>query len=131
MSYEKELAFHLRQRGTREDDLATILAEVRAVAPDDKTATAEFGAAADYATKFPQRTPARSRGRIIVAIATVLATTYSVVNFIIFPYFGITLFDSIGPIRLWPALLLIAIGVVVGFLVDRNRPLPPAPFKSS
>ena len=54
--------------------------------------------------------------------AAVLAITYAAVAMLLLPFVRIDVRDLVGPIRLWPALVLILGGVVSGFLTDYFRP---------
>ena len=124
MSYERDLAFNLRIRGLAEDQIAETLDEVRAhAAAAGSPAEDEFGSAQEYAKHFPKQ-KARSRGYAVVLIGAVLAIIYAAVAMLLLPFLRIDVRDLVGPIRLWPALVLILGAVVGGFLTDYFRPLP-------
>ena len=124
MSYERDLAFNLRIRGLAEDAIAETLDEVRAhAAAAGSPAEDEFGSAQEYAKQFPKR-KARSRGYAVVIVGLVLAIIYAAVAMLLLPFLRIDVRDLVGPIRLWPALVLILSAVVGGFLTDYFRPLP-------
>ncbi|KUM37229.1 hypothetical protein [Arthrobacter sp. EPSL27] len=123
MSYERDLAFNLRIRGLSEDAIAEALDEVRAHAiTAGSPANEEFGSSQEYARQFP-RQKARSRGYAVATVGAVLAITYAAAMFLL-PFLGMDVRGFVGPIMLWPALVLILGGVVSGFLTDYFRPLP-------
>jgi hypothetical protein len=132
MRYDKELAFYLRQRGMSEGNVAEKVAEIRAhpAADDDAALIEEFGPASQLAEKYPDRATARTPGRVIISVAVLIAVAFAVTRLVLFPYFDIDLLDGTGPIRLWPAWAIIAVGLVGGFLVDRHRPVPASPSRS-
>jgi hypothetical protein len=123
MSYDRDLAFNLRIRGLPEDEIAEALAEVRAhAATAGSPAEDEFGTAQQYARQFPKQ-KARSRGHAIAMVGAGLAIIYAAVAMLLLPFLRIEVRDLVGPIRLWPALVLILAGVISGFLTDYFRPL--------
>lgn len=124
MSYEHDLAFALRLRGLSEARIAEAVREVQAhtlsagTSPED-----EFGTAEEYASTFPA-TKRRTRGARVAAGATILALAYVVIAFALKPLFDVDVRSIVGPVMLWPALAIIAVGVLAGFLVDYLRPTP-------
>jgi len=124
MSYERHLAFNLRIRGLPEDEIAEALDEVRAhAAATGSPAEDEFGSAQMYAQQFPQR-KRRSPGYAVMVVGAVLAITYAAVAMLLLPFLRIEVRDLVGPIRLWPGVVLILGGVIAGGLTDYFRPLP-------
>lgn len=127
MSYERELAFNLRLRGVPETRVAAAIEEVRAhAASADTSAEAEFGTAEEYAASFPEG-KRRSRGRRVIAVAVLLATAYVLAALVLTPLIGFDVKDITGPLMLWPAGVLVAAGLVGGFLTDYLRQTPRTP----
>lgn len=123
MSYERDLAFNLRIRGLSEDEIAETLDEVRAhEAATGTPAAEEFGTAQEYAKQFPKR-KSRSRGYVIVLTGVVLAIVYVAVSTLLLPFLRVDVRDIVGPIRAWPALVLILAGMLAGCLTDYFRPV--------
>jgi hypothetical protein len=124
MSYERDLAFNLRQRGLPESQLAEVIDEVRAhTATTGACAEAEFGTAEQYAASFPA-VKRRSRGQRVVAVAVLLAIAYVVTALVLTPLIGFDIKVLTGPLMLWPAGLLVGAGLLGGFLTDYLRPTP-------
>jgi len=124
MSYEKDLVFNLRLRGLPEDQIMDALSEVKAhTLSTGAPPESEFGAAEEYALTFP-KTKRPTRGRGIMVSAFALAVVYIV---IVFALKALGDFDArtiVGPVLLWPALVIIAVGTLMGFLADYLRPIP-------
>ena len=124
MSYARDLTFNLRIRGFSEDEIAATLDEVRAhesatgTPPED-----DFGNAQDYAKQFPKK-KMRSQGATVIKIGLVLAIIYGAVSLLLLPFLRVDIRDVVGPIRLWPALVLVLGGLLAGFLTDYYRPVP-------
>lgn len=124
MSYEQDLIFGLRIRGVSDDEITQTLGDVRAhEAASGTFAESEFGTPQAYSKRFAKR-KMRSQGSVITAIAAALAIGYAAVAMILLPPWGINVSDVVGPLELWPALMLILVGVLNGFLTDYFRPLP-------
>ena len=124
MSYARDLAFNLRIRGFSEDEIAETLDQVRAhEIATGASADDDFGAAQDYAKQFPKR-KMRSLGATVIKIGLVLAIIYGAVSLFLLPFLRIDIRDVVGPIRLWPALVLVLGGLLAGFLADYYRPVP-------
>ena len=124
MSYEHDLAFALRLRGVSEARIAEAVREVQAHTLSAGTSPeAEFGTPEEYASTFPA-TKRRTRGARVVVAATILALAYVVLALALKPLVDIDIRSIIGPVMLWPALVIIAGGVLAGFLVDYLRPSP-------
>ena len=124
MSYARDLTFNLRIRGFSEDEIAATLDEVRAHESATGTpADDDFGNARDYAKQFPKK-KMRSRGATLIRIGVVLGFIYVAVSLLLLPFLGVDIRDVVGPIRLWPALVLALGGLIAGFLTDYYRPVP-------
>jgi uncharacterized membrane-anchored protein len=125
VSYEHDLAFQLRLQGLPEPDIAEALDEVRAhTAASGRTAEEEFGTPTEYAAAFPVAKKRTSPGRRIVTAGSILGILYVVGALAVKPLFGIDMRDLTGGVLLWPALVLIVAGIVIGFFVDYLRPAP-------
>ena len=123
MTYEKDLAFNLRTRGMSESQIIEVISEVRAHAANGVSAESEFGTPEEYALSFP-KSKRRTRGVRVVTAAVIIAIAYGVTVLALMVVFN---FDSravTGPVTLWPALLIIVLGVLGGFLIDYLRPPP-------
>lgn len=126
MSYERDLAFNLRQRGLPESQVAEVIDEVRAhTATTGTPAEAEFGTAEDYAASFPA-VKRRSRGHRVVTVAVLLSITYVLAGLALKPLIGFDIKALTGPMMLWPGLVIGAVGLLGGFLTDYLRPAPQA-----
>lgn len=121
MSYERRLAAELRDRNIPDAEIADILAEVRDHLPPGATPETQFGPPADYAAQFPAR-KAKAPAPILAAI--ILALAYVVFAFSAKPLLDLDIRDYVGPIRLWPALAVLAIGTLTAFLLSRFRRPP-------
>lgn len=123
MTYEHDLAFNLRIRGTPESQIAEVLEEVRAHASTTGTsAESEFGTPEEYASSFP-KVKRRTRGSRVVIAAVILALAYVVAIFAV-ALIGFDIEVITGPVLLWPALVVLALGVLGGFLIDYLRLAP-------
>lgn len=117
MNYYQSLTAELRYHGTPENDIAGILAEVRAHTPAGEDPADHFGAPAEYAEQYTQALPARRpRTHPALLVLTLLAIGYVVFAFLAKPLLGIDVRDYVGPVMLWPAIALIFIGIATGFL---------------
>jgi Flp pilus assembly protein TadB len=126
MTYERDLAFNLRLRGVPESQVAEAIEEVRAhTASADSSPEAEFGTAQEYAASFPA-VKRRSQGQRVIAVAVLLAIAYVVTALVLKPLIGFDVTVITGPLILWPALVLVAAGLLGGFLTDYLRPAPRA-----
>jgi hypothetical protein len=124
MSYERDLAFNLRQRGLPEAQVDEVIDEVRAhTATTGASAEAEFGTAEQYAASFPA-VKRRSRGHRVVAVAVLLAITYVLAGLALKPLIGFDIKVLTGPVTLWPGLVIVVAGLLGGFLTDYLRPTP-------
>lgn len=122
MSYERNLTFNLRLRGLSETEIAETLDEVRAHgAVAGGSAEAEFGTAEEYAKQFPKQ-KRRTRGSTITMIGTASAIAYVLLAVILMPLFKVDIRDFVGPITLLPALMLVLVSVLAGFLTDYFQP---------
>lgn len=122
MNYERNLTFNLRMQGMPESEIAETLKEVRShEGTTGASAEAEFGPAEEYAKQFPKR-KRRTRGRIIVTAGVILAVAYLLFAFFAKPLAGIDIRDYVGPLMLLPAVAVIAVGMLLGFLVDYFQP---------
>lgn len=117
MSYQRRLIFNLRMRGLSETEIAETLDEVRAhEAATGTAAEAEFGTAEEYAKQFPKK-KRRTRGSTVVIIGVALAITYVLLT-VMLMVFRVDVREFVGPITLWPGLVVILAGIVAGFLTD-------------
>lgn len=123
MTYEKDLAFNLRTRGMSEPQIIEVISEVRAHAANGVSAVSEFGTPEEYAASFP-KTKRHTRGARIVIAAVIIAITYGVTVVGLAVVLDFDMRFITGPVSLWPALLIIVLGVLGGFLVDYLRPAP-------
>ncbi|GGL96273.1 hypothetical protein [Glutamicibacter protophormiae] len=122
MNYERNLTFNLRMQGMPESEIAETLKEVRShEATTGASAEAEFGPAEEYAKQFPKR-KRRTKGRAIVTAGLMLAVAYLLFAFLGKPLAGIDIRDYVGPLVLLPAVAIIAVGMLLGFLVDYFQP---------
>ena len=126
MSYEHDLAFNLRLRGIPEPQIAEAVEEVRVhTHSTGQSAEDEFGSTDEYAQTFPQQ-KTHTRGRRAVLAGKILAIAYVVCAFAAQPLAGIDVRDIVGPVMLWPALAILGISILGGFLLDYLRPAPRA-----
>ena len=124
MSYARDLTFNLRIRGFSEDEIAETLDEVRAHESATGTpAEDDFGTAQEYAKQFPKK-KMQSRGATLIMIGVVLGLIYIAVSMLLLPFLRVDIRVVVGPIRLWPALVLVLGGLLAGFLTDYYRPVP-------
>ncbi|WP_457975032.1 hypothetical protein [Arthrobacter sp. D1-17] len=124
MSYERNLTFNLRLRGLSEPEIAETLEEVRAhEAATGTPAEAEFGTAEEYAKQFPRK-KRRTRGSMIAMIGGALAVAYILLMVLLVVLFRIDIREYVGPLELWPGLVLILSDVLAGFLTDYFQPAP-------
>lgn len=122
MSYERNLTFNLRLRGLSEPEIAETLEEVRAHETATGTpAEAEFGTAEEYAKQFPKK-KRRTRGSIITMIGGALAIAYLLFMVLLMVLFRVDIREYVGPLELWPGLVLVLSGVLAGFLTDYFQP---------
>ena len=122
MSYERKLTFNLRLRGLSEAEIAEALDEVRShEAAAGTPAEAEFGTAEEYAQQFPKK-KRRTRGKTITAIGTLLAVSYVLLAVILMLLFRVDIRDFVGPVTLLPALVLVLVSTLAGFLTDYFQP---------
>lgn len=125
MNYHQSLTAELRYRGTPESAIADILAEVRAHTPVGEDPAEHFGTPAEYAEQYTAALPARKpRTPPVLMILTILAIAYAVFALLIAPLLNIDVRDYVGPIRLWPALVLILIGIATSFLTTTFKRAP-------
>jgi hypothetical protein len=118
MNYERRLTFNLRMRGLSEPEIADVLDEVWAHEADaGNPVIAEFGTAEDYAKQFPMK-KRRTRGSVIVIIGGVLAIAYILLAILL----RVDIREYVGPITLWPALVVILAGTLAGFVTDYFQP---------
>lgn len=126
MNYERNLTFNLRMQGMPESEIAETLKDVRShEATTGASAEAEFGPAEEYAKQFPKR-KRRTKGRAIVTAGLMLAVAYLLFAFLGKSLAGIDIRDYVGPLVLLPAVAIIAVGMLFGFLVDYFQPAPSA-----
>ena len=123
MTYEKDLAFNLRTRGMSESQIIEVISEVRAHAANGVSAETEFGTPEEYASSFP-KSKRRTRGVRVVTAAVIIAIAYGVTVLALMVVFNFDIRAITGPVTLWPALLIIVLGVLGGFLIDYLRPPP-------
>ena len=123
MTYEKGLAYHLRTRGMSESQIIEVISEVRAHTTDDVSAESEFGTPEEYASSFP-KSKRRTRGVRVLTAAVIIGIAYVVVVVGLMVVLKFDIRAITGPVTLWPALLIIVLGVIGGFLIDYLRPPP-------
>ncbi|MCU1407437.1 MAG: hypothetical protein JWQ43_3740 [Glaciihabitans sp.] len=124
MTYEHELAFNLRQRGIPEATIAETVDEVRAhTAMTGTDAASEFGTPVEYASSFPE-VKRSTRGRRVIIVAAVLAIAYVIGIFALKAIANVDIENYVGEVELWPALLILLVGITSGFLTDYLRPAP-------
>jgi sterol desaturase/sphingolipid hydroxylase (fatty acid hydroxylase superfamily) len=122
MSYKRDLTFNLRMRGLSEVEIAEAIDEVTAhEAATGNPAAAEFGKAEEYAREFPKK-KRRTRGQTFTFVGGILAVIYILVALLLRPIGNIDIREFVGPVMLWPALLLLLLGVLAGFLTDYFQP---------
>ena len=123
MTYEKGLAYHLRTRGMSESQIIEVISEVRAHTTDDVSAESQFGTPGEYASSFP-KSKRRTQGVRVVTATVIIAIAYGVAVVALAVVFNYDIRLITGPVSLWPALLIIVLGVIGGFLIDYLRPPP-------
>lgn len=122
MSYQRRLIFNLRMRGLSELEIAEALHEVRAHAATTGTPVeAEFGTSEEYAKQFPKKKRRRTLGSTIVTVGGILAIAYILLTLLLM-FFRIDVREYIGPITLWPALVVLLASTLAGFLTDYLQP---------
>lgn len=122
MNYQRRLTFNLRMRGLTEPEIADVLDEVRAhEAAAGNPTIAEFGTTEDYAKQFPKK-KRQTRGRAIVTIAGVLVIAYVLFAILLAVIFRVDIRGYVGPITLWPGLVVLLAGTLAGFLTDYFQP---------
>lgn len=125
MNYHQSLTGELRYRRMPENDIADILAEVRAHTPAGEDPADHFGTPAEYADQYTAALPVRKRRTFPVLITlTILAIGYVVFAFLAKPLLGIDVRDYIGPFMLWPGLALILTGIATSFLTTTFKRAP-------
>ena len=124
MTYEHDLAFNMRLRGVTEQQIAEAIDEVAAHTMSTGTPPElEFGTPEEYAASFP-KARRKSRGVRVVMVAAVLSFVYVVATFALKALIDFDVRTWTGPITLWPALVIVGAGLLVGFLFDYLRPKP-------
>lgn len=123
MTYEKDLAFNLRIRGMSESQIVEVISEVRAHAANGVSAESEFGSPEEYASSFPKG-KRRTRGARVIAMAVIVAIAYGVAVLVLAVVFHVDIRAITGPVTVWPALLIVVLGILLGFLIDYLRPPP-------
>lgn len=122
MGYERKLTFNLRMRGLSETEIADAVDEVRAhEAATGIPGKAAFGTAEEYAKQFPKR-KRRTRGHTIMMIGAVVCLAYVLVVVLLAVLIRVDIRDYVGPITLWPGLVVIAVCLLAGFLADYLQP---------
>lgn len=125
MSYEQNLTAELRYRGLSESRIAEVLAEVKAHTPAGADPTEHFGVPADYAEQYTAELPIRKRrAPTVVMLAVFLSLAYAAFAFLAKPILDIDVVDYIGPIRLWPAIVIMALGILISFLTATYKRAP-------
>ena len=122
MSYKRNLAFNLRIRGLSEPEIAEVLNEVWAhEAATGAPAEAEFGTAEEYAKQFPKK-KRRTRGHTIMMIGAAVCLAYVLFAVLLAVLFKVDIREYVGPITLWPGLVVIVASFLAGFLTDYFQP---------
>lgn len=125
MNYHQSLTAKLRYRGMPENDIASILAEVRAHTPAGEDPADHFGTPAEYAKQYTAEFPVRKpRTHPLRTILTMLAILYVVCALLAKPLLGIDVREYVGPVLLWPALALISVGIATSFLTTTFKRVP-------
>ena len=124
MTYERSLAAELRYRGFPEHKIAEVLAEVRAHTPPGEDPALHFGAPETYAAQYADQLPAGRTTSPVLVAAAVLALLYAVFALLVMPLLGLDITNYTGPVRLWPALAVLAVGVISSFLRATYRRVP-------
>lgn len=125
MSYEQNLAAALRYRGLPEDTIAEVLAEVAAHTPPGEDPAEHFGSPSEYAEQYVAELPPRKpRTPRILILALFLSLAYVAFAFGAKPLLNFDVTDYIGPIRLWPVLVILGIGIITSFLTATYRRAP-------
>ncbi len=113
MSYEQELAVHLRIRAVPERVIEETLADVREVTDAGDDPRQHFGAPEDYAQTFPQgRTTLRQRGPLYLGTAAAAAW---ILGSLMARKAGWNPPGRLDQWTLLPALGLLMIGMLVSF----------------
>ncbi|WP_104087603.1 hypothetical protein [Cryobacterium sp. N19] len=60
----------------------------------------------------------------MIATAVIVAIAYGVAILVLAVVFHVDIRAIIGPVTLWPALLIVVLGTLLGFLIDYLRPPP-------
>jgi len=127
VSYEQDLAFALRMRGLTDAEIAKALGEAATYSVEARSSLQDlFGSPVEYASQFPKRKRA-SLGRKVITTTTVIALVYVVFALVAHPLWGLDVAAAVGGFRVWPALVLIVVGGLGGFLLDYRLPVKPLP----
>lgn len=125
MNYHQSLTAELRYRGMPENDIADILAEVRAHTPAGEDPADHFGTPAEYAEQYTKALPERKpRTHPVLITLTIVAIGYVIFALLAKPLLGIDVRDHVGPVMLWPGLALILIGIATSFLTTTFKRAP-------
>lgn len=125
MSYEQDLAVALRYRGLPEDTIAEVLAEVAAHTPPGEDPTEHFGSPSTYADGYVAELPPRKqRTPRLLMLALVLSLACAAFAFLAEPLLDVDVTDYVGPVRLWPALVILGLGIIASFLTATYRRAP-------
>lgn len=122
MSYDQNLTAELRYRGLPENRIAEVLAEVKAHTPTGTDPVEQFGLPADYAEQYTaELLSMKRRTSPILILAVVLSLAYAAFAFLAKPILNIDVIDYIGPIRLWPAIAILGLGILASFLTTTYK----------
>lgn len=122
MGYYKELAFALRVRGLDEQQIQDTLEDVQShTKASGVEPHVDFGAPASYAEQFELRKRMTSGKKFIVGFA-LGAIAAAALQILVMVLFRVDARIGAFPLFLGIALILVLIGLVGGFLLDRRLP---------
>jgi hypothetical protein len=122
MNYYREVAFALRVRGMSESEIGSTLRDIRAhVDESGQEPLAQFGDPEEFAGRFEQRT-STTTGRRFVIVMTVLALVSVIALFIVARSLDVPLRIGALSIPLFTGVIVLVIGFVGGFVLDRRLP---------
>jgi hypothetical protein len=120
MTYRRRLTVALRARGAQEELITDILREADSLRLDDDSLEREFGTPEAYAVALVPEARRKKRVGPILMGGVVAAMTWIALA-VVDEAMSWGLRDSLGPFLLFPALVLLALGVAGQFASDYFR----------
>lgn len=122
MNYYRELAFELRVRGMSEEQIRSTLTDVRSLASESGVDPREqFGAPEAYAGQFDKRT-STTAGKRFLMIMVIVAVACTVGLFVVSRVIDVQMRVVHLSVPLVAGVVVVVIGLVGGFLLDRRLP---------